>query len=152
MERQYFLSAELKQAIWLGSWINVMCEPRCKREYDDYRLPHFSHIAVEIVAGPEVAPPVENWEQREIHGLFQFRVHCDLSIPGNVQRVQVGNEKWLKLTCRHALSVLAPYERLEGILSAQLTADKSIMFWATRKKRVLDCDLFLMDFENIEEI
>ncbi|EPB73784.1 hypothetical protein ANCCEY_07121 [Ancylostoma ceylanicum] len=92
--RREMLDAELKQAIWLGSWINVMCEPRCKREYDDYRLPHFSHIAVEIVAGPEVAPPVENWEQREIHGLFQ---------------------------------VLAPYERLEGILSAQLTADKSII-------------------------
>ncbi|RCN35471.1 hypothetical protein ANCCAN_18655 [Ancylostoma caninum] len=145
------LDMEHRRAVRLGSWINLICEPRCKREYDDYRLPHFSHIAVEMVAGPVDAPPIENWEQREIHGLFQFRVSCDLSVPGNVQRVQVGNEKWLKLMCGHALMVLAPYERLEGILSAELTADKLIMFWATRKKRVLDCDLFLMDFENIEE-
>ncbi|KAL6727882.1 hypothetical protein Aduo_009720 [Ancylostoma duodenale] len=146
------LDTDHQPTVRLGSWVNLICEPRCKREYDDYRLPHFSHIAVEVVAGPVEAPPIENWEQREIHGLFQFRVYCDLSVPGNVQRVQMGNEKWLKLICRHALVVLAPYERLEGILSAQLTADKLIMFWATRKRRVLDCDLFLMDFENIEEV
>ncbi|VDM65670.1 unnamed protein product [Strongylus vulgaris] len=124
-----------KDLLKLGQWINVACEPRCKREYDDFRIPHFSHIAVEICITPQEAPPIDNWEQREIYGLFQFRVYCDLRVAGNVQRVQV----------------LAPHERIESILSAQLTADKTIKFWATRKKRVLDCDLFLIDCEDIEE-
>ncbi|KAK6741997.1 hypothetical protein RB195_009709 [Necator americanus] len=141
----------LHQSVRLGAWFNVMCEPRCSRQYDDFRIPHFSHIAVEVCTPPQPRPPVENWEQREIHGLFQFRVYCDLRVIANVQRVLVGNEKWLKLLCRNTLQVLAPQERLEGFLTPQLTADKTITFWATRKKRVLDCDLFLMDFESIEE-
>lgn len=55
--------------------------------------------------------------------LFQFRVYCDLSVVGNVQRVQVGNEKWLKLMCRHALAVSVllccckPFHRVINVIA-----------------------------------
>ncbi|CAJ0598181.1 unnamed protein product [Cylicocyclus nassatus] len=150
MERTSFIR-DWQKLLKLGQWINVTCEPRSKREYDEFRIPHFSHIAVEVCTKPEKRPPIENWEQRVIHGLFQFRVYCDLRVVGNVQRVQAGNEKYMRLSCRHLIPVLVPHERLDDILDNQLTAPRTIKFWATRKKRVLDCDLFLIDCEDIEE-
>ncbi|VDL73874.1 unnamed protein product [Nippostrongylus brasiliensis] len=52
----------------VGLWLNVMCEPRCNREYDDVRQPHFSHIATKICAAPQRNPPVEPWNQRVVCG------------------------------------------------------------------------------------
>ncbi|KHJ79800.1 hypothetical protein OESDEN_20543 [Oesophagostomum dentatum] len=58
----------------------------------------------------------------------------------------------LKLSCKNVLKVLVPHERLEDLLNVQLTADKTIKFWATRKRRIQNCDLFLIDCEPIEEV
>ncbi|VDM79954.1 unnamed protein product [Strongylus vulgaris] len=105
------------------------------------------NLSVQFIAA-DMNNPVERWSPPITEPNYEnivdltnekpsgrFRVYCDLRVAGNVQRVQV----------------LAPHERIESILSAQLTADKTIKFWATRKKRVLDCDLFLIDCEDIEE-
>ncbi|KAK6019142.1 hypothetical protein OSTOST_15232 [Ostertagia ostertagi] len=136
----------------LGQWINVVCEPRCGREYDDIRPPHFSHIATKICSVPQRQPPVEPWDQRIVCNLLQIFLRCDLSIPGNVKRVQVGNEKYFLLNCVHKIPMMAPARRLEGLIDAKLTSNKQISMWATRKKRINDCDMFLIDSEDIVEI
>ncbi|XGW06060.1 hypothetical protein V3C99_016418, partial [Haemonchus contortus] len=136
----------------LGQWINVMCEPRRHREYDDVRPPHFSHIATEICTVPQRHPPVEPWDQRIVCNLLQIFLRCDLTIPGNVKRVQVGNDNYFLLNCMHSIPMLAPTKRLEGLIDAKLIGKAEIGMWATRKKRVNDCDMFLLDSENIVEI
>lgn len=149
---RFLCLARWRDALELGHWINVVCEPRCPREYDHVRLPHFSHIATKICTAPQRKPPVEPWEQRFRYNLMQVFLRCDLREPGNVRRVQVGNDKYFLLNCMHKIQVLLPFKRLEGIVDAKLTADKQIGMWATRKKRVHDCDMFLIDSEDIVEI
>ncbi|VDO28658.1 unnamed protein product [Haemonchus placei] len=110
----------------LGQWINVMCEPRRQREYDDVRPPHFSHIATEICTVPQRHPPVEPWDQRIVCNLLQIFLRCDLSIPGNVKRVQVGNDNYFLLNCMHNIPMMAPAKRLEGLIDAKLIGKAEI--------------------------
>ncbi|KAK5979477.1 hypothetical protein GCK32_001058 [Trichostrongylus colubriformis] len=136
----------------LGQWINIECEPRSHRIYDDIRPPHFSHIATKICTVPQRHPPLEPWNQRIVYNTLQIFLRCDLSIPGNVKRVQVSSDKYFLLNCMHKIPMMAPARRLEGIVDTKLTANQQIGMWATRKKRIGDCDMFLIDSEDIVEI
>ncbi|WKY13864.1 hypothetical protein Q1695_004590 [Nippostrongylus brasiliensis] len=150
--KQFLGVSHITDMVDVGLWLNVMCEPRCNREYDDVRQPHFSHIATKICAAPQRNPPVEPWNQRVVCGLLQVFLRCDLSVPGNVRRVQVGNEKYFVLNCSHKIPVMVPASRLEDILDSKLSSNKEIGMWATRKKRVQDCDMFLIASEEIKEV
>ncbi|KAJ1372492.1 hypothetical protein KIN20_034664 [Parelaphostrongylus tenuis] len=136
----------------LGNWINLTCELRCKREYDDVRPPHFSHIATRVCSVPRINPPIESWNQRLISNLLQIFLHFDLSKAQNVRRASAEGEKYFILNSTHTIPVLVPVKRLDQMIDTNLTADKVIAFWATRLRRVLKCDMFLLDSEEIVEV